>query len=141
MAVAASAPNIDWEKLTEDVLGELSDGQLPPWVKLPALPSAVTECMQIARAPDVAPVELAEPIQKDAGLTCLILRHINSSLFGFRHPARNVSDAVARLGVRAAVRFLVTSAVNEVMKSSKSKLINFNAFWCSNLERALVNMI
>ncbi|MEO1994180.1 MAG: HDOD domain-containing protein, partial [Planctomycetaceae bacterium] len=60
-----------------------------------------------------------------------------SSLYGFRHPARNVSDAVARLGVRGAVRFLVTSAVNEVMKSSKSKLINFNAFWCSNLERAL----
>jgi len=137
MPVASSPSNVDWEKLTEDVLGDLSDGQLPPWVKLPALPSVVTECMQIARAPDVAPVELAEPIQKDAGLTCLILRHINSSLFGFRHPARNVFDAVARLGVRAAVRFLVTSTVNEVMKSSKSKLINFNAFWCSNLERAL----
>jgi len=137
MARASSSQDVNWEELTEKSLGNVVDGQLPPWVKLPALPSAVTDCLQIAQSPEVAPSELAGPIQKDAGLTCLILRHVNSSLFGFRHPAREVSDAVARLGLRGAVTFLVTSAVNEVMKSSKSKLINFNAFWCSNLERAL----
>ncbi|MEO1995167.1 MAG: HDOD domain-containing protein, partial [Planctomycetaceae bacterium] len=79
MVVASSSQNVDWEKLTEKALGDVVDGQLPPWVKLPALPSAATDCLQIAHAPEVAPSELAEPIQKDSGLTCLILRHVNSS--------------------------------------------------------------
>lgn len=137
MSVSTGNAGIDWTSIQSELLGKRDQKLLPPWVKLPSLPSAIMECVQKSQDPDVAPRELGEIIEKDSGLTCLLLRHVNSAASGFQHKARTAPEAITRLGIRKSVHYLVTVGMNEVMKSCKSKLINFQGFWCSNLERSL----
>ncbi len=129
--------SLDWKSIRETLLNVPTARPTPPWVKLPSPPTALLRCMQRAQAPDATASELARILERDAGLTCQILRRVNSASAGVTTPIQNVAQAIARLGIRATVNFLTTEVMTQVMKSSSSKLLNINEFCTSNLERAL----
>lgn len=136
MSVSA-APRVNWDEISVSLLGQRNARILPPWVKLPSLPSAVMECVRLSQDPEVAPADFARAIEKDSGLTCILLRHVNSAAAGFSFKAGTALEAVTRMGIRSTMLFLLTTGLNEVMKTCNSRLVNFQSFWCSNLERAL----
>ncbi|MBW3542076.1 MAG: HDOD domain-containing protein [Planctomycetes bacterium] len=132
-----SLRTIDWDGVWERWMGRRGSSALPPWVKLPSLPAALMEFTQKAQDPSVGPGELGRIIDKDAGLTCQLLRHVNSAAAGFGQQARTAQEALVRMGVRGASLYLLTTGMDQVLKSSQSRLVNFAGFWCANLERAL----
>ncbi|MDA1016178.1 MAG: HDOD domain-containing protein [Planctomycetota bacterium] len=127
---------MDWPKLRSTILGDDSAICLPN-IELPMLPTALMELTKKLSQPDVDARELATIIEKDSGLTCELLRHLNSSAFGLRTKISSAQHAFSLLGHRATSLFLTTTAVKQAMRSCKSKLINFELFWAVNLERAL----
>jgi serine/threonine-protein kinase len=110
---------------------------LPPDVKLPILPQAISEFTEKAADPNANAKELAKIVESDAGLTCELLRTVNSAATGLRCRVSSVGQAMNLLGIRNAGLLLTTTALKSAMSSRKSKLINFQLFWNTNYERAL----
>lgn len=54
-----------------------------------------------------------------------------------RTKVTSVQQALVLLGIRTTRLYLTTSGIKQALKSSSSKLINFQNFWATNLERAL----
>lgn len=126
-----------WTALRQARLTHLKGSALPPDLKLPILPQAITEFSQKAANPDANPKELAAIVESDAGLTCELLRVVNSAATGLRCKVNTVAQAISLLGIRNCSLLLTTTAVRSAMSSRKSKLINFQLFWNTNFERAL----
>lgn len=127
----------EWSKLRESILAENSDSVLPPSVQLPILPQALSEFRKKSQNPDVDTNELSKIIASDAGLSTELLRTVNSCKTGARAKVTSVRQALLILGIPTALLHLTTSGLKQVMRSTSSKLINFQNFWNSNLERSL----
>lgn len=110
---------------------------MPPHVKLPVLPAVVQDFSRKADDPQVGSRELGNLIETDATLTYELLKYANSSFAGSRSKLATPQQAISRLGIRASKSFLMSTAVNQMMKRFQSKLFNVQSLWLTNLERAL----
>ncbi|HVV99310.1 MAG TPA: HDOD domain-containing protein [Planctomycetaceae bacterium] len=128
---------INWKHIRAQALGNEPPEELPPQVKLPMLPHAVTEFSKRADDPNASSRELGAIVETDTGLTCELLKYVNSALFGLRKKAASAQQAISLLGVRQSKLFLLTTGIKVALSSRESKLVNFRAFWAANLERAL----
>lgn len=128
---------MNWLKLREAIVPDAHPTVVPPRIKLPVLPTVVLQFAKLAEDPDAAPKELGRIIETDSTLTCELLRYSNSSAFATRQKPANPQQAITRIGIRTAKMFLLSTAVQQTMKASKSKLINIQNLWLTNLERAL----
>lgn len=129
---------IDWTSLRIQFLGEKSEKTLLPEVRLPVLPRAVSEFTDKAEDPDCDPRELGRIIEADAGLTCQLLRQVNSAATGLLQKANTAQQALMMLGIRRVKLHLITAALKDALPVRQLKLINLGAFWSSNLERGLL---
>ncbi len=129
--------SIDWKNLLDEKLDNLTISILPPTLKLPALPVAVTQFMERSKDPEASLKDLAEIIETDSGLTIELLRHLNSSFVGLRHKATSAMQALSLLGRRQSTMFLITTGMEAAVRSRKSKLINQGSFWNTCLQKAL----
>lgn len=127
----------NWTSLRKSLIGDRTSSVIPPSIKLPVLPQALMDFNRRAEDPDVGVHDLGKIIQSDSGLTCELLRYVNSSLFGLRKKASTAPQALSLLGIRPAKLFLTSAAVQHAMKACQSRLMNIQAFWTTNLERAL----
>jgi HD-like signal output (HDOD) protein len=128
---------MNWTAIRQSLIGDRNETVLPPNIKLPMLPTAVTEFSRKADDPNSTAAQLGKIIEADSGLTCELLRYVNSATIGLRTKAASAQSAISMLGIRASKLFLLTVGVQHAMKASKSRLINFQNFWTTNLERAL----
>ncbi len=128
---------IVWSKIIEEQLAGRSISILPPTLKLPALPLAVTQFLEKSRQPETSLKELSRIIETDSGLTLELLRFVNSAYIGLRHKASTVMQALSLLGQRQSTAFLVTTGMEAAVRARKSKLINQNCFWNACMQKAL----
>lgn len=127
----------NWTALRQSHFGDEPRSPLPPRVKLPVLPHAAMEFSRKSQHPDATPDELGGIIESDSGLTCDLLRHVNSAAFGLRRKVGTAKHAIATLGIRESRLFLLSSAMTRALRSCESKLIDLKGFAAINLERAL----
>ena len=128
---------MDWTALRVSLIGTESRSFIPPRVKLPILPLAVTKFAKRADDPNATPKELGEIIETDSGLTCALLRYVNSSARGMSQKAKSAQQAVALIGVTECRLYLLTKAVEHALRGRESRMINLRSFWTNSLERAL----
>jgi serine/threonine-protein kinase len=138
MSMPTSIPKTDWDEIETALLGCRDKSVLPPWVKLPGLSTTILEFTRKAQDPEAEVDDLAAIVQRDATLTCLLLRHVNSAAMGVAHAATSVQEAIIRLGIRTCMLFLLTEGVKQVTSASKSRVINMPQLCCENLERGLL---
>src|SRR5262249_54980139 len=117
-------PAVNWTKLRHSLIGDRNASVLPPNIPLPMLPQVVLEFSRKAEDPEAGPCELGRIIESDSGLTCELLKYVNSSKFGLKVKASSAQQAITKLGIRASKLFLLTTGVQHAMRSCKSKLIN-----------------
>jgi len=129
--------NSIWRDLVAEKLAGLSIKALPPTLKLPALPLAVTQFLERSKDPETTLKELSRIIETDSGLTLELLRYVNSSFVGLRHKATSVSHALTLLGQRQSTSFLITAGMEAAVRARKSKLINQGCFWNACMQKAL----
>lgn len=128
---------LNWTETRRSLIGDRVRSILPPRVKLPVLPRAITEFSRKAEDPEASPADLGRIIETDSGLTCDLLRHVNSSAHALRAKAATAQQAIAMLGVRETRLLLISAGIKRAMKACESKLVNFQNFWATNLERGL----
>ena len=80
------SPQLNWGELRSSALNSIKTQEIPDNIELPALPQAVTEFVDQSASPDFEFPKLAAIIEKDAGLTCELLRYVNSAAVGLSAP-------------------------------------------------------
>lgn len=128
--------SINWVEVRTKLLGPERKKLLPPKIKIPALPKAVTEFCRKAEDPNQSAVQLGKIIETDSGLTCELLKFANSARFALRVRAASAHQAISLLGVRQTKLLLISLSVQMATAARESKLINAKRFWNINLERA-----
>lgn len=128
---------MNWADLRTKWLPPAIPSVVPPQIKLPVLPTVVLQFAKLADDPDSGPKELGQLIETDSTLTCELLRCANSAAYAGRTKTATAQQAIARIGIRSSKLFLLSSAVQQTIKASKSKLINIQNLWLTNLERAI----
>lgn len=129
--------DINWTQLREQTVGRLEMRALPPTIKLPALPHAVTQFIEQSQNPNVGLKQLSTILETDTGITTELLRYVNSTYFGLRNKARNVLQALTLLGQRQSRMFVVTTGMQAAIQSRQSKLLHQGCFWNASLQKAL----
>lgn len=127
---------LDWSRIRASLLGETSDRQLMPDLRLPVLPKAVSEFTEIADEPDCSVGDLAAIVETDSGLTCQLLRNVNASANGLTHRVSSVQHSISLLGIKRTKLFLITAALQSALPIRQLKVVNLATFWNTNLERA-----
>ena len=128
---------IDWADLWVRTIGADSKAAPPKNIRLPALPTAVTEFTRLSADPEVPDKKLAAIVEQDAGLTCALLKEANSTFYGLTKKASTTQQALNLLGIRQCKLLVLATGVKLAMQAVQSKLINFRNFSNANLERAL----
>lgn len=128
---------IDWDGICKEALNGFAVSALPPTLKLPALPTAVTRFTEKAENENVSLKELAAIVETDSGLTVELLKHLNSTFVGLRHKVNSVQQGLSLMGRRQSSMFLITTGMEAAVRSKKSKLINQSCFWNACLQKAL----
>lgn len=129
---------INWKTVRQTLLGDRVDSVLPPDIKIPVLPKVLTEFLTRSKNENCTFQQLGSIIQTDAGLTCELLRSLNSSRYGLKAKVTTVSQALSLLGLRNAKLLLLSEAIKHTMTQRESRLINLQTFWNTNLERAFL---
>ncbi|MGE0374353.1 MAG: HDOD domain-containing protein [Planctomycetaceae bacterium] len=129
--------SIDWESVRRDALASAPFPGLPEGVTLPALPGAVNAFIARSADPNASARELASIVESDSGLTCELLKYVNSGAFVGRRTIANISQAVASLGIRQTKMFVISAGTKAAMLATSTRVINLNSFWNEVLQRAL----
>jgi HD-like signal output (HDOD) protein len=128
---------MDWSAIRDEALGDLTKSLLPPDVKFPALPQAVTLFVQRSRDESVPLQELARILEADSGLTIQLLKYVNSSYQAVKKKVVCVVQALSLLGSQQSLRFVIATGMEAAIRAHASRLINQNALWSTNLQKAI----
>jgi HD-like signal output (HDOD) protein len=128
---------LDWAAIRDEALAGLATSMVPPTVQLPALPYAVTLFAQRSRDETVPLQDLAKILETDAGLTSKLLKYVNSSFLALQNKVGSVLQALSLLGCQHSRRFVIATGMEAAIRAHNSKLINQNAFWSTNLQKAI----
>jgi HD-like signal output (HDOD) protein len=126
----------DWSAIRKSVLGDEPKSVLPPRVRLPVFPKAAIEFTRKSQEEDASTTVLGKIVETDSGLTCELLRHVNSSAFGLRRKISSAKHAISALGIRETCLFLLSSSLAGAIRGRQSKVIDIREFSANNLERA-----
>lgn len=142
MWVSGAIVAINWARLVDESLGQFTSPVLPPDMKMPVLPQAVTRFIQASSGPEVELEAIGKIIETDSGLTLELLKHVNSPHFNSPHHgsqarASSVRQALAQLGIFATRNLLVSVGTGTAVQSRPSRLVNQNCFWIAALQKAI----
>jgi serine/threonine-protein kinase len=128
---------VDWAAIRDEALGNDSTSLIPPQVQFPALPHAVTLFVQRSRDETVPLKDLAKILESDSGLTIQLLKYVNSSFLAVKQKVVSALQALSLLGSQQSLRFVIATGMEAAVRAHESKLINQNAFWSANLQKAI----
>lgn len=127
----------NWTELRQHLMGDAMAASELPDIKVPPLPNVVMEVVQRSSDPSANAGELGELIARDVGITCELLKYVNSAATGLRNKISTAPRAAAILGMKKLRLFLLTSAVDKMTRDMKSPLVLAQRFAVAGMERGL----
>ncbi len=104
---------------------------------LPPCPDVVLKLTEAVNDPDVFIDQVVKILETDPALTSLILKTVNSALYGLPGNVSSVSKAVSILGLKEIENIALGYAMHSSLKDPGLENFNFNLFWTDSLYRAL----
>ena len=104
---------------------------------LPPCPEVVLRLTEAVNDPDVFIDQVVQILETDPALTSLILKTVNSALYGLPGNVSSVFKAVSILGLKEIENVALGYAMRKAVKDPGLHDFNFNTFWTDSLYRAL----
>lgn len=95
-------------------------------VKIPPCPDVLVEVMNLLKQPDVGTDQIAQFMQRDAGMAAALLKLTNSPLYAKNGRISSVSQAITILGMKAVHNLLFHVSLRQTMAGNPP---NFEKFW------------
>jgi diguanylate cyclase (GGDEF)-like protein len=105
---------------------------------LPSLPSVVINIIKASKDPDISLADVADILHVDAALSAKLLKIANSSMYARRREITNLRDALALLGLDAALTIALSFSLVKSLNSSADANNNYNAFWKRSILSAII---
>jgi len=105
--------------------------------QLCALPQSASRMIELSKDPANGPREYAEPISADLGLSCQILRFVNSSFFGFRYKITSIPMALSMVSVRTIRNFVLWNGLFSVLPNPHCGPFSLKKLFQDALRRAV----
>ncbi len=107
-----------------------------------SLPDAALRLNELMEDPQANLQELAEVIERDAGLAAAVLRMTNSAYYGLPAKVGSIPMAINLIGQRALRAMVLSLSVTRAFKGLPADLVDMQAFWenstaCAAIARAL----
>lgn len=83
-----------------------SDPALKSSVRIPSPPPLLGKIQGLLKNPDSHLEEIAETIQKDAGITAALFRILSSPVLGLKHPPEDIRKAIALVGLETLANLI-----------------------------------
>jgi HD-like signal output (HDOD) protein/HPt (histidine-containing phosphotransfer) domain-containing protein len=96
-------------------------------IEIPTCPAIVSMAMAEAQREDPDISKLVAAIEKDVGISALIIKLANSPLFRTNQPVSRISVALARLGIRNVVCVIAAAALRSCISGVDAKWLEM--FW------------
>jgi HD-like signal output (HDOD) protein len=109
---------------TSAELEDLVDGT----VNIPTIPTVLTEITRIFHSPDGSAKDAAAVIERDPAIATRVLRLVNSSFYGLKHPVSNINLACSILGLKVIKNLVVQATVLQTFGSTPG-IRGFDARW------------
>ena len=104
---------------------------------LPPCPEVVLKLTEAVNDPDVFIDHVVQILETDPALTSLILKTVNSALYGLPGNVSSVSKAASILGLKEIENIALGYAMRKAVKDPGLHDFNFSTFWTDSLYRAL----
>jgi HD-like signal output (HDOD) protein len=103
----------------------------PETWQVPTFPQAVVRILGLLQQPDVDLRHVVDAARLDPSASGTVMQLANSALFGMRHPAASLSEAISRLGFNTARRVLSSVAIRPILRNAR-----LEGLWPHSLEVA-----
>ncbi|MFZ5425756.1 MAG: HDOD domain-containing protein [Thermodesulfobacteriota bacterium] len=115
-------------------------------MELGAMPEILSRLAQAMEDPSASPVEVAQIIMNDPGLTAKLLKVVNSAMYGFPQRIDTISRAVTVIGVQQLSALALGLTVMDLFKDVDKSLLDLTGFWrhclaCACGARALASLL
>ncbi len=108
--------------------------------RLPSLPMAAIEILQLTRGTEWSVDEISDAILSDPSLTARLLKVVNSPMYGVGMKVSSVNQAVALLGIRSitvmALSFSMVDMV-QVSNDGDDDCFDFDEYWKHSIMTAV----
>ena len=105
--------------------------------RLPSLPAAAIEVLQLCRRDDVAISEIARTISRDPALTVKILQTVNSGYYGLSHKVSSISHAMVLLGINTVKTLALSFTLVNNLREMGSEGFDPQIIWRRSLISAV----
>ena len=115
-------------------------------IKLPELPAVVFDLNRIMADPKASAECMAKVISQSTTLTALLLKLVNSPLYGLHTPIKRISQAVTMIGTREISTLAFGISVIKVFKQIAASRVNMHSFLrhslaCGLMSRSLASQV
>lgn len=110
--------------------------QLMKKIKVPPSPEILTNLTTALNKKELDLASIAQIIQKDAGISGLVIKAVNSPLFGLRSKVGSIHQAVSLLGINSTVNIVMGLVLRQTFETRGE---NLPRYWESPSNIALIS--
>ena len=125
------------EKIRQDVIERIRQNE----IKLPEIPVIVSELNEVIANPYTSAKHIAEVVYKSPSLTTLLLKIVNSPLYGFPQKIDRVSHAVTLIGTQEISSLALGITILSVFKDLPEDIIDMRSFLKHSLACGIIARI
>ena len=118
------------------ILQKIQDGH-----GLPSLSPVAVRLVEAASDNSISVSDIVGIIQQDPSLTTRLLKMVNSPYFGIRQPVKNLSHAVAYLGLKRVRLAALSLSLKQTFQLESNEGFDYVQFWRMSLYRAMMARI
>ncbi|GAG82237.1 unnamed protein product, partial [marine sediment metagenome] len=108
-------------------------------MEIQPLPAAVTRLITEINRPEPDIDRLMELISSDREIASMVIKTVNSSLFGLRKAVNSVKHAVTLLGLHHIQSLALAYATMDALPRPKGGILVQKVFWAESLLRAMLS--
>lgn len=125
----------------EKIKGDIQKSIQQNKIKLPEIPTIVTELNEVIANPYTSAKHIAEVVYKSPSLTALLLKIVNSPLYGFPQKIDRVSRAVTLIGTQEISSLALGIMILSVFKDLPEDIIDMKSFLKHSLACGIIARI
>ena len=125
------------EKMKDDIRKSIQKNK----IKLPEIPTIVTELNEVIDNPYTSAKHIAEVVYRSPSLTALLLKIVNSPLYGFAQKIDRVSRAVTLIGTKEISSLALGIMILSVFKDLPEDIIDMKSFLKHSLACGIIARI
>jgi eukaryotic-like serine/threonine-protein kinase len=126
-----------WEEWFAEVASSLPEIDRKLAARLPVVPNCIREFSELTRDSSAPITRLADVIASDGTLSAMLMRHVNSAMYGATRKVSTINQAIMLVGLRKLKNLVLSLSLQQALGSVKSQQMSMLRFRQETRERSI----